>query len=324
MRAKKIVGNQLICGLLALSGACSSGSDPRSSIPAAGAAGSEAESSGAANSLAGAGSSAGAGGNAAAGTSAGAPASGGNSGSAVSGAGRSGGSGAAFTLAWQDDFDSLDASAWQLQTFTFEGNQAQFSTQNASVANGTLNIALTPAPSGAAKPYLGVELRSTKTLTYGKVSARMRFAAGSGVVSGLVLFYTPYPNCDWNEIDIEHLGKSQNTSQFNAQVFSGTPQPDCTASVAPTQDPAVIALGFDAEADFHLYDIEWTPSGVSYFADGALLRTWTKNIDRLKLPENILLTIWASSAAGWAGPLSESSAPTSADIDWIKVYDYNP
>ncbi|HEY2410067.1 MAG TPA: glycoside hydrolase family 16 protein [Polyangiaceae bacterium] len=244
---------------------------------------------------------------------------------AGSGAGGSGqGSSGAdpFVLAWQDDFDTLDPSAWQAQTFTYDGNEAQFSTPNSSVANGVLTMSLTAAPSGSAKPYLGVELRSINTLTYGKVSARMRFATGSGVVSGLVLFYTPFPNCDWNEIDIEHLGNSSNSSQLNAMVFTGVPVANCTTSVTPTQDPLVVDLGFDAESDFHLYDIEWTPESVKYFADGALLRTWTANIDRLKLPETILLTIWASSAASWAGPINASSAPTSAEVDWIKVYDY--
>ena len=53
-------------------------------------------------------------------------------------------------------------------------------------------------------------------------------------------------------------------------------------------------------------------------------RTWSAQIDRLKLPQNILLTIWASSAAGWAGPIQSDSAPTSADYDWIRVYDWVP
>jgi endo-1,3-1,4-beta-glycanase ExoK len=268
---------------------------------------------------AGAGGASGGGGNGVAGA---AGSSGNGSSGASGGAGQGGSAGEPFTLAWQDDFNTLDSSAWQLQTFTYDGNQATFSTQNASVANGVLTISLTNAPSGAAKPYLGVEMRSTKTLTYGKVSARMRFATGSGVVSGLVLFYTPYPNCDWNEIDIEHLGKSSNSSQLNAMVYLGTPAPSCTASVTPTQDPQIVDLGFNAETDFHLYDIEWTPAGVKYFADGVLMRDWTANIARLKLPQTILLTIWASNAASWAGPLNSGSAPTSADIDWIKVYSY--
>ncbi len=228
----------------------------------------------------------------------------------------------AFSLSWQDDFDTLDSASWQLQNFTYDGNEAQFAPQNASVANGMLTIALTASAAGAAKPYVGVEMRSAKTLTYGKVSARMRFATGSGVVSGLVLFYTPYPNCDWNEIDIEHLGNSSTSSQLNAMVYTGAQVPTCTASVTPTQDPLITPLGFNAETGFHQYDIEWTPAGVRYLADGVELRNWTKNIALLKRPLTILLTIWASNAPTWAGALTATSAPTSADVDWIKVYDW--
>jgi beta-glucanase (GH16 family) len=241
-----------------------------------------------------------------------------------SGGADGGPSNGSFTLAWEDDFNTLDLSAWQLQDFTYAGNLAQFSTQNASVANGILTIRLTPNPNSTAEPYFGVEMRSTKPLTYGKVSARMRFASGSGVVSGLVLFYTPYPNCNWNEIDIEHLGNSSNASQLNAQVYLGMPMPNCTTSVAPTQDPLIVDLGVNAETDFHQYDIEWTRASVKYLVDGTLLRTWTKNIGLMDLPQTILLTIWASSAASWAGPLLPNSAPTSADVDWIKVYDWQP
>lgn len=246
----------------------------------------------------------------------------GTGGSSPGGDAGSGGSADPFVLAWQDDFDTLDTAAWQLQSFTFGGNEAQFTPQNAAVANGVLTISLTPNPNSTTEPYWGVEMRSAKTLTYGKVSARMRFATGSGVVSGLVLFYTPYPNCNWNEIDIEHLGGSSNTSQLNCQVYLGTPVPSCTTSVSPTQDPKVVDLGVNAETDFHQYDIEWTPAGVSTSIDGKLLRTWTAHADLLNLPETVLFTIWASSAASWAGPLTPTSAPTSADVDWIKVYDW--
>lgn len=228
-----------------------------------------------------------------------------------------------FVLDWEDDFTTWNSANWALQSFTWDGNLATFSPTNVAVANGVLTMSLTNAAVGSTKPYLGVEARSTKTITYGKISARMRFAKGSGVVSGLVLFYTPYPNCDWNEIDIEHLGNSATSSQLNAMVFAGTYNPSCTASVTPTQEPLVTSLGFDAEADYHLYDVEWTPASVKYYADGVLLRTWTTNISLLKRPMNVLLTIWASDAASWAGPINSSSVPTTAQVDWIKVYTYN-
>lgn len=225
-----------------------------------------------------------------------------------------------FELAWQDDFEALDNSRWQAQDFTFDGNQATFTPANVSVKDGALELSLTPAPDGSEKPYLGVELRSAETLTYGKVSTRMRFAKGSGVVSSVVLFYTPWPNCDWNEIDIEHLGKTPSGVQLNAMVFPGVQDPSCTKSVTPVQDPLLAALPFDAEADFHVYDIEWTPAGVDYYADGQHLRNWAKNSALLKRPLTVLLTVWASSAASWAGPLNDTSAPSSAAVDWIKVY----
>src|SRR5664279_135117 len=103
-------------------------------------------------------------------------------------------------------------------------------------------------------------------------------------------------------------------------VYVGTPVPNCTTSVTPTQDPLIVNLGLDAEADFHQYDVEWTHTGVSFFVDGMLLRTWNQRIALMNLPQTVLLTIWASSAASWAGPLSPTSAPTSAQVDWIKVY----
>ena len=93
--------------------------------------------------------------------------------------------------------------------------------------------------------------------------------------------------------DIEHLGKSANTSQLNAMVYMGNYNASCTSSVTPTQDPQIVSLGFDTETDFHVYDIEWTPDGVKYYADSVLLRILTTNITWLKRPMNILLTILA-------------------------------
>lgn len=235
---------------------------------------------------------------------------------------------AAFELLFRDDFDDLDTSRWQLMTHSWDTNLALFSPDTVSVADGQMTLRLLPAPegttdNGATKPFLGAEVRSTDTLTYGRVRARAKLAKGSAVISSLVTIYTPWPADDWNELDIECMGKDPQNVQFNAMVYTGPPtSPPVTTPVNPTQDPLLVDLGFDPSEDFHEYTIEWTQQGAFFFVDGELLRTWTKHIDLMTLPQNVLLTIWASSAVGWAGPVTEDTANASAVYDWVELYRY--
>jgi beta-glucanase (GH16 family) len=209
-------------------------------------------------------------------------------------------------------------------THTWDGNLAQFSTSNTHYQDGIGSILLTRADDDTKKPYRGVEMRSKSTLTYGKVETRARFAKGSGVVSAVVLIYTPWPADDWNELDMEYLaGCSQ--MQFNTMVYTGPPvAKPATVSVTPTQTPKAVDLGFDATADFHVYAVEWTPSSARFLVDGELQYEWNDNISLMKLPQNILLTIWASSSASWAGAVGDDTAPTQADFDWVRVYNWAP
>jgi endo-1,3-1,4-beta-glycanase ExoK len=50
--------------------------------------------------------------------------------------------------------------------------------------------------------------------------------------------------------------------------------------------------------------------------------TWTKNIRLMDLPQNVLLTIWASSSASWAGAVTEETAQAVAEYDWVELYEY--
>jgi len=228
-----------------------------------------------------------------------------------------------FELAWRDDFDTFDATRWQLMTHSWDSNLALFSTQNVRIENGIAALSLTPEPTDAIKPFRGVEMRSLEALTYGKVEARARFAQGSGVVSALVLIYTPWPADDWNELDIEYLGRYSDRVQFNSMVYLGPPATlPVTQSVTPTMYPQLAPLDFDPAADFHVYAMEWTPARARFSVDGEVVHMWDTEIDRLKLPMNILMTIWASSAAAWAGPIDAASAPVAAEYDWLQVYRY--
>jgi len=248
-------------------------------------------------------------------------------GAPTSGAGGGGNPSSAFTLLFRDDFDALDLSRWQLMTHSWDTNLALFGSESVMVANGQMELSLLPAPAGtvdstnAMKSFLGAEVRSKDTLTYGRVRARVRFASGSAVVSSVVSIYTPWPADDWNELDIEVLGKAPASTQFNAMVYTGTPPAaPVTQSVTPTQYPKKVDLGFDPSADFHVYEIEWTPQDAHFSVDDAVVYTWTEHIDRMKLPQNVLMTIWASSSADWAGAVSAETGQAKATYDWIELY----
>jgi beta-glucanase (GH16 family) len=175
-----------------------------------------------------------------------------------------------------------------------------------------------------AKPFLGAEVRSRDALKYGRVTARVKFARGSAVISSLVTIYTPWPADDWNELDIECLGKAPEAIQYNAQVYTGAPTtPPVSVSVSPTPDLFADSLPFDPSADFHVYTIEWNPAGASFLVDDELRHTWTKNIRLMDRPQNVLLTIWASSSAGWAGAVTDETSQAQAQYDWIELYEYS-
>jgi hypothetical protein len=44
----------------------------------------------------------------------------------------------------------------------------------------------------------------------------------------------------------------------------------------------------------------------------------------MTLPQNILLTIWASDSVGWAGQVDVTTTGASAVYDWVEVYSYAP
>jgi len=236
-----------------------------------------------------------------------------------------------FNLLFRDDFDTLDSTRWQLMTHSWSGNLALFSVTPVKAEDGQLTISLLPAPEGtvddtnAPKPYLGAEVRSFDTLTYGRVKARVKFAAGSAVVSSLVTIYTPWPADNWNELDVEILGAPPAKVQFNAMVYTGAPKtPPVTTSVTPTQDPFKPTLALDPTADFHVYTVEWTPSAATFSIDDQVVHTWTKNIHLMTLPQNVLLTVWASSEPSWAGPQNETTTQAKAVYDWVELYTYTP
>ncbi len=143
-------------------------------------------------------------------------------------------------------------------------NLALFGADSVTAEGGQLVLSLPPAPEGTVD-----STSAPKTFRRGPVErqAHLRSCSSTGPFRGrfrgrLVVGHDLHALAgdDWNELDIEVLGQAPVSTQFNAMVYSGPPvTPPVTQSVMPTLPHKKVDLGFDPSADFHVYEIEWTP-----------------------------------------------------------------
>lgn len=232
-----------------------------------------------------------------------------------------------LALVWHDDFEHLDAARWSTSPHTFEKNAAQFDAAMVRTEHGRLVIGLdqAPAPTADGRSYLGGELRTAETFTYGRFEARARFARGSGVVSSLFTFYDHLSDPDleenWNEIDIEFVGKSPEKVQFNIMYWDD--------SKAQQSHEHFIELGYDATAEFHDYAIEWLPEAINFYVDDVLVHSQAEHVPaRMKRPSRLMLSVWPVSGeqgiVNWAGAFDDKVLPAAALYEWVRVYAHAP
>jgi endoglucanase len=140
----------------------------------------------------------------------------------------------------------------------------------------------------------------------------MKSAEASGM---LISFFTFYDNPDfatnWNEIDIEILGRYNNEVQFNAIV--GKHEMHEYRQV----------LDFNPHQAFHIYSFDWTPDYIAWSVDGKeVYRQTGEHIARMNKPQKIMMNIWPSQFWEWTGPWEESKLPLYAIYDHVKYYSY--
>ncbi len=229
-----------------------------------------------------------------------------------------------FTLLFQDDFESLDTTRWAAASHTFAENAAQFDAGSVGVQGGFLNLTVSKAstPSAEGKLFRAGELRSIEFFGHGRFETRARFAKGSGLVSSLFTFYDHWADPEleenWNEIDIEYLGKNPSAVQFNVIHWN--------AANAKTTHEKLLAVDFAPADDFHIYAIEWLPTQVNFYVDDQLVHTQTDQVEQfLTLDSRLMMNAWpvAPALANWAGTVDEAALPAAATYDWVRVYAWN-
>lgn len=230
-----------------------------------------------------------------------------------------------FRLERHDDFDgpTLDLDYWELASHSFDPNLAWFSPANAQIDDGHLVLSITsdaapanPLPNEVPKPYSAAEVRTRVSFLYGRFRARVRFAAGPGVVSSLWGFYDRYaasngPQLD-NQIVIES-GISKASGQHELRYTLTVPNaPEATMETAP----------FDPSAGFHVIGFDWTPNEVRFYLDGEARFAVSGDAAReLTQYQRLVLSAYPSKTE-WLRDFDPTTLPLTAELDWVEVWSY--
>jgi MYXO-CTERM domain-containing protein len=176
-------------------------------------------------------------------------------------------------------------------------------------------LALTLVPN-VALAVSSAEFYSAASYGYGRVEARIRFAAGDGVVSSFFLWKggSELSGAFWNELDYEKLGAD---CHVETNAIYGAP---------PTNRNQTAALG-DACGAYRTYAYEWTPQAIVWSVDGVEVRretgaTATAFADNASTTGmQIRFNVWPGDAS-FGGNFSPSILPVHETIDWIQFSSY--
>lgn len=169
--------------------------------------------------------------------------------------------------------------------------------QGTPVINSDGNMLLTmPANSG------GTVLASTVYMWYGNIKATIKTGKDAGVVTAFILLSDVK-----DEIDYEWVGTELDIAQTN-YYFQGIPDYTHSTNITDLSD---------TNANFHDYEIRWTPDNITWLVDDVVGRTWQRSEtwnasanqwDFPQSPARVQLSIWPAGASSnaqgtidWAG-----------------------
>jgi endo-1,3-1,4-beta-glycanase ExoK len=186
-----------------------------------------------------------------------------------------------------------------------------------------LVVCASSAPAQA-KPWKGAEMITQQTFRYGAFEARIRAARGSGMITPFFLYKdnSEVPGGQWEELDFEIFGK---TGNFQTQAM--TPGKNGAIRTEHVQVHDLPTLAWD---HYYTYRMEWTPTKLSFYVDGRLVRQETDGVEYAKLMDptqteamRLRVSMWAGDF-DWSGAFDAASVPAAMFVNWVQVYSYTP
>jgi beta-glucanase (GH16 family) len=235
-----------------------------------------------------------------------------------------------YQLVWSDEFDKdglPDSTLWGYDQGNsgFGNNELEYYTfkrpENGRVENGNLVIeARKESYSGS--DYTSARLKTylKAQWTYGKFKIRAKLPSGTGTWPALWLLSatTPLVWPDDGELDImEEVG-------FNANVIYGTAHNKLYNGAQGTQKGSFTSIP-DAQDSFHVYELEWTPTQVSWSVDSAVFFVYTNpNTGPSAWPysSDFFLILNIAIGGNWGGQhgVDDSIFPQQMLVDYVRVY----
>jgi beta-glucanase (GH16 family) len=262
---------------------------------------------------------------------------------------------AGFTLALAEEFNCpLDLDADPNWTWSDGGEpegQVRYQKAGLTFANGKMIVTVAkpaggvPAGTSFSEPNLnsntgtqparalsGGELRAKyNNFRYGRYEARFKApsanpgheldpATSGNFLSTLALFRTPRWQ-EWNEIDVQleaNIPTKLASNVVRANGAVGYP----AGNAAPATSAAIANFKI---IDPHTYAVEWTPTKISWFVDGAKLRefTGTAAVPIPTLSAKVMFNLWVFASAAAFGDPANNKYPFTAELDYFRFYRWN-
>ncbi|MBF9219653.1 carbohydrate-binding protein [Hymenobacter ruricola] len=223
-----------------------------------------------------------------------------------------------YQQVWADEFTTGIGPSWVFETGGggWGNNEKQYyQSANAAVVNGELQITARKQSVGG-MPYTSARLKTQglKQFTYGKVEARIKTPLGQGLWPAFWML-----GANINTVSWPYCGEIDVMEQVNADSRCyGTVHWD---SNGHAQYGGNVATAPNA---YHVYSIEWTPSYIRWFVDGAKyheinIANGTGGTEEFQKPFFLLLNL--AVAGDWPGQtVDESKLPATMSVDYVRVY----
>lgn len=211
---------------------------------------------------------------------------------------------------FDDGFDYYDTSKWHKAVDYTNGDMFYCTWRDANVAfnNGAMEMKiLSDNWQTEYSRYSGGEYRSNETFHYGMYQVNMKPIKNDGVVSSFFTYTGPSDGTNWDEIDIEFLGKDTTKVQFNYY----------TNGVGGHE--YVYNLGFDASKEYHTYGFYWATDYIAWYVDGnEVYRTPSSQASIIPdEPSRIMMNVWPGKGVDdWLNPYN-GVTPLTAYYDWM-------